>query len=572
MLSLHNPAGFGAADLIEFAVAALLVALVLGWSRTAPAFRKLAARPGWCMVVCGVLPVAMRLAMLPRFPVPTPAGADDFAYLLLGDTLAHFRFANAVHPMHRFFEAVFVLQEPSYSSIYPVGQGIVLALGQVVFGHPWAGVVASVGVFCALCYWMLRGWVSAEWALAGGLLAVCEFGPLNQWMNIYWGGAVSAAAGCLVFGALPRLRERGSARDGVVLGLGLAGELLTRPFEFLVVVGAVGLWWVSDRPRKTMACPTAFGDGVGAGDGLGGGDGVGAGVGVSGGVGLGGGNGVGAGVGVSGGVGLGGVVVVIVLAAVGITSLQNRQVTGSWTTLPYQLSRSEYGVPATFTFQPNPVPHRALTAEQRLDYDAQCAIHDTPGSYLQRLWDRVRFYRFFFLAPLYLALPAFAWKLSELRFAWVLATVVLFALGTNFYPYFYPHYVAAEACLFVLISVVALERMPPPAARIILLLCGAHFLFWYGARAIASEPDMDGRASVNERLAKSPGKQLVFVRYAPGHMFHEWIHNAADIDAARVVWAADLGSAENDKLRRYYPDRTVWLVEPDARPATIRRD
>ena len=29
--------------------------------------------------------------------------------------------------MHRFFETNFVLQEPSYSSIYPLGQGIVLA-------------------------------------------------------------------------------------------------------------------------------------------------------------------------------------------------------------------------------------------------------------------------------------------------------------------------------------------------------------------------------------------------------------------------------------------------------------
>jgi len=36
-------------------------------------------------------------------------------------------------------------------------------------------------------------------------------------------------------------------------------------------------------------------------------------------------------------------------------------------------------------------------------------------------------------------------------------------------------------------------------------------------------------------------------------MFHEWIHNAADIDGADVVWAADLGDAENQKLIEYYP-------------------
>ena len=46
------------------------------------------------------------------------------------------------------------------------------------------------------------------WALAGGVLAVIEFGPLNQWMNGYWGGTLAAVAGCMVFGALPRLAER----------------------------------------------------------------------------------------------------------------------------------------------------------------------------------------------------------------------------------------------------------------------------------------------------------------------------------------------------------------------------
>ncbi len=67
---------------------------------------------------------------------------------------------------------------------------------------------------------MLRAWTTPGWALIGGLLAVIEFGPLNQWMNSYWGGAVSACAGCLVFGALPRLRESGRASRRRVAGLG----------------------------------------------------------------------------------------------------------------------------------------------------------------------------------------------------------------------------------------------------------------------------------------------------------------------------------------------------------------
>jgi hypothetical protein len=63
-----------------------------------------------------------------------------------------------------------------------------------------------------------------------------------------------------------------------------------------------------------------------------------------------------------------------------------------------------------------------------------------------------------------------------------------------------------------------------------------------------------------------PGKLLVFVRYLPQHMFQdEWVYNAADIDGARIVWARDLGAAENGRLRRYYPDRVALLLEPDWR-------
>ena len=57
-----------------------------------------------------------------------------------------------------------------------------------------------------------------------------------------------------------------------------------------------------------------------------------------------------------------------------------------------------------------------------------------------------------------------------------------------------------------------------------------------------------------------PGKLLVFVRYSPLHVFHEWVYNAADIDGSRIVWANDLGAAEDEKLRRYYPDRAAWLT------------
>jgi len=533
---VHNPIGFGAVDFIEFFAAAALVLLALAWPRWSHLAIHLASRTALCMTILFVLPIVLRLALLPVHPIPEPAVADDFSYLLLADTLGHFRLANPPHPMHAFFETLFVLQEPAYSSIYPLGQGIALALGRVIFGHPWAGVALSIGAFCALCYWMLRAWTTPAWALAGGLLAVIEFGPLSQWMNSYWGGAVSAIAGCLVFGALPRLRERLRMRDAILLGCGLGLQLITRPFESIFLVVCAVLFLLPDLRRTIRLAP---------------------------------------------------VIVAATLPAIALTLVQNRRVTGDWTTLPYSLSRYQYGVPSTFTTQPNPVPHRELTREQRLDYEIQASVHgagtDTMRTYLNRLWTRVRFYRFFFLAPLYLALIAFVPALRAPRMMWLLIPLALFGLGTNFYAYFYSHYIAAMACVFVLIAVAGLQRLPPVAAQWIFFACIAYFGLWYAAH-LTGDPamwqyetwdainygDPDGRIAVNRELAALPGKQLVFVRYGAQHTFKEWVYNAADIDRARVVWAHDLGPSENEKLLRYYPDRKAWLLEPDAKPVRLK--
>ncbi len=510
-LPLHNPTGFGAVDFIEFALAAILVGLLIFWNRVIFAAHYLATKPRSCMAMLAILPIALRLALLGHYPVPTPSGSDDFSYLLLGDTLRHGRMANPMHPMHEFFESIFVLQEPSYSSIFPLGQGIVLTLG-------WEGVLISGGVFCALCYWMLRAWTKPVWALLGGLLAVAELGPLCSWMNDYWGGYVSGCAGCLIFGALCR-------RNGLLLGLGFALQWLTRPFEGVLLV-IPALVMVRRFPRAAWAPITL---------------------------------------------------------ALGLSLGQNHAVTKSWTTLPYLLSRYEYGVPASFTFQPNPVPHHALTPEQALDYRVQSAVHDTSRTYVERLGSRVAFYRFFLLVPLFAAL---IWSIAERRLWWVFGTVLALALGTNFYPYFYPHYIAAEACLFLLLAVAGVARMNYELRTGVVLLCAAHIIFWYGLHLAGTENqrialirfenwdfinfgDPEGRIKINQKLNKLPGRQLVFVRYSVNHGFHEWVQNKADIDGSRVVWADDLGEEANQRLLKYFPDRTALLVEPDAVPPRL---
>lgn len=570
-LQLDSALGFRVADIAELALAAAGVAVLFIRVWLGSRLGRLAANTGRCVWLFIGLAFVLRVLLLPQHPVPIPGGADDFSYLLLGDTLAHGRLANPVHPLHQFFEAVFILQTPSYSSIFPLGQGLALGAGELLFGEPWAGVLITESVFCGLCYWMLRGWMKPLWAFAGGLLAVALFGPLSPWINGYWGGAVAGLAGCLAFGSLPRWRQTRHWRWAALGGIGLGLHLLARPFETLFLVGSVALFVAflnhahasegSDRaPSETGR---TFPDGIRenwkpeawvfAG----------------------------------------------VMAAAILMAFHNHAVTGRWAGMPDQASRYQYGVPAAFTFQANATPHNPLTGEQQAEYQAQAAVHgdgDSAARFWARLGYRLRFVRFFLYPPLYLALAACLWRLGEKDVRWAWATVALFALGTNFYPNFYAHYVAALGPVFLLLALAGLEQMwgwdwrgvawGRAAAGLLLGLCMLQFAFWFSLHLFGSTQarltlgpyetwdylnsgDPGGRGGVERQLALRPGKHLVFVRYLSAHRFHEWIHNDAAIDQARVVRAADLGPEENQKLRRYYPDRAVWLLLPDVWPPLL---
>jgi len=559
--------GFGPADLLDLALAALLVLAALLWRPWIETYAsRIAERTGWCMLLLAALPVALRLLLLGHHPVPTPDVSDEFSHLLAADTLRHFRLANPPHALPQFFETSLVLQEPTYGSIHPLGPGLALAIGWSIFGLPWAGVLLAVAAFCALCYWMLLGWTSPRWALLGGILAVIEFGPLNPWTNSYWGGSLAAAAGCLVFGALPRLRANGRARDAFLLGAGVGLHLLIRQLDSAFLFFAVLLFFLPELRHPSSGQSRDRSRALAS----------------------------------KGAVGqrprLAAAALLAMLPAVLLTFAQNKMVTGSGITAPEKLSQYQYGVPASLTFQANPVPHRQLTPQQATDYQTQ--LHqgaETLSTWFQRLEYRVRFYRFFFLPPLYLAAAAFLASLRQYR--WVALTLAIFALGTNFFPAFQFHYMAAVTCLFILVGVTGLQQIARltirgrpvgrEAAGLIVLLSGAQFLFWYGQHAAGdTEFSMDARQyetwnAINHQnparrilvagqLARIPGQLLVFVHYQPQHNFQdEWVYNRAAIDDALVVWARDLGPAENQKLLRYYPQRTPLLLEPDIRPPRL---
>lgn len=105
--------------------------------------QALARRRVLTAVLLFAFPILARLALLPAAGVPIPFVHDEFGYLLVADTMLHGRLANPPHAYPEFFEALYIIQAPTYSSYYPVGIGVTLAVGRVLFGNPWGGFCSS---------------------------------------------------------------------------------------------------------------------------------------------------------------------------------------------------------------------------------------------------------------------------------------------------------------------------------------------------------------------------------------------------------------------------------------------
>jgi hypothetical protein len=277
-------------------------------------------------------------------------------------------------------------------------------------------------------------------------------------------------------------------------------------------------------------------------------------------------------------------VLVVLLLTTAAMGYYNWRVFGNPLTPPYQINRATYAVAPYFLWQsprPEPVYHHKALRDLYLSYELPLfqKARTLPG-FFDMLGTRILMVLFFFLGPVLMppliALPRIL-RCGRRRF--LILSGVVFFLGLLACAFVRPHYLAPATALIFAIVVEASRRLrlwrPGGQAvgaflvRALPGMCMVLFLAqvaWKAASPTADPP----RIRVQNFLEKQPGRQLAIVRYEAGHdIFNEWVHNAADIDASRVVWARDMSAADNRELLDYYRDRKVWLVEPDQTPPKV---
>ncbi len=506
-------------------------------TRTFSRFAKLKWTP-LLLLFLGVL--GARLAVLPQLPVPVPGIHDEYSYLLLGDTLAHGRVTNLTHPMWMSFETFHVNWFPTYSSKYPPGQGIVLALGEIL-GQPWIGVLLSTTLMCVVILWMLRAWLPPSWALLGGLLVALKFGIASYWMNSYWGGALAATGGALVLGALPRIFRQGKVRDPLLLGIGMAILANTRPFEgflFCVPVACWLLWWLAGETKSSVPKRTRVRNVLLP------------------------------------------LAVVLALAA-SFMSFYNWRLTGNALLFPHVLNSRTYSSMGIFLWQ-RPAPQLHYHNQQFEDFYNGWEREEYDNSWkamkcvtLEKLKRAGSTY--FWWGTLFL-LPGLPFAFRDRRMRLPLLILLLGFLGFVSIIWSMPHYAAPFTGVIFLALVQAMRHLGFLRIRRrpigLALSAGAVFLLVADTTRAVHRRECDpvdwtcqgdpSRAAIQEKLSHTPGKHLILVRYAEDHNIHdEWVYNGAEIDSAKVLWARDLDEKQNAKLLDYFKDRQIWLVEPD---------
>lgn len=503
---------------------------------------------------------------------PVPHVHDEFSYLLAADTFAQGRLTNPTPAGWEHFETPHILVKPSYMSKYPPMQGLFLAAGQVVFGHPAFGVWLSCGAAAAAFFWMMLAWTRRRWAILGTVLMILFIGIDGYWAQSYWGGMAAATGGALFLGGFRRLFKKISISVTLLMTLGGIILVNSRPFEGTMMM-IPGLFVLAVRLLRDgkSSCPQKIRRIVLPG-------------------------------------------ILLTAAALSWMAYYNYRVTGSAVRFAYTEHQSQYFSTPLFFFQ-NP-SESALEGHERLqrlyrflnesEFYRNAEVYGLPKiSHLYPLYGfvclitNIPYFLFFPPLMVFFYVGAFlaAGKNKWMLFIFLVVLFTFACMSTATY-WDNPHYAAPLICCFYLLLIEGIRcffisakkrsQKNLTVALLMVVLTGSFVYKYFYAEEwffplpktlkskdfsplklnLAEPHDLEipKRATylkpLIDRTADTGEKYLALVSYSNDYSIHdEIVYNRADLGNSSMIWAFDLGMEKNRNLLNFYTDRKILKVE-----------
>lgn len=514
------------------------------------AFVALARRRAWAIATVAIVALVID-ASLSLIRLPAPTGHDEFSYLLAADTFAHGRLTNPTHPMWVHFESFHIIHQPTYMSKYPPLQGMTLAVG-IWLGHPIIGVWLSTAAAAAACCWMFQQWMPARWALLGGLMIALHTAVQIHWGQCFWGGSVALSGGALLYGAVRRIWRQVHWRSALTMAAGLAILANSRPFEGFVAslpAAAAMLVWLATNSTSWSTKLSQLVAPVG-----------------------------------------------LALLATGASmAYYNHAVTGSATTMPYQVHERTYAIVPLFLWQelkPAPTYHHQVIANIQLrDVPKLYWLNQRTLADAAREKSRVLGMMWHLLLKVVLTIPLLA-ALTRGRTRWVqfAACVMLVSLAaSSTATWVIPHYLAPSLPLLFLLVIEGARALRcwkrhPGVGRslvtgltvtyvvLFVVSCAGYTMQAIGIPRPGNREWGWKRVELLRELERRPGKHLVLVRYASRtdeQSPAEWVFNRADIDGSKIIWAREMDATYDQEIMDYFSDRRVWRLDALHKPPKL---
>jgi hypothetical protein len=262
--------------------------------------------------------------------------------------------------------------------------------------------------------------------------------------------------------------------------------------------------------------------------------------------------------------------------------------TGNPTLMPYVANQEQYHVTKPFIWQtryPIPEYRQQVMRTFYVYHELPDYLNRTnPGGYTRLMGRKLGVFYEFFIWPMMILTIFAGWAMMKSRKMRIIPLMLLFMLAGLLVEQWplqaqYPA-PALGAVLLVVIYGLRLAwtwqprgvPLGPMLVRSAVLIvfglavasAGKRILNPYDVLAHQFLPTHIDRARLVSQLERIPGQHLLFVRHEPWDAGAVcWIYNDPDLNRSRIIWAHDMGDAENEKLIRLYPNRKVWMVDKD---------